>query len=141
MQLQQLLAEYLAELARQLSFVSAFLGGFAATFLGTLLFAPAESRAARWAIALTALSSSTFIVAVLWTTMLTVGLDPHAPGGAVSARGTQARVISVLAVMVGIYALLASIGLSGWLRSRRLGWITSTIATVAALLATWAIAS
>lgn len=139
--MEQLPAEYLAEIARQIAFVSAFLGGFAATFLATLLFARAEHRMAGWAVAWSALSACSFIVAVLALTMLTIGLDPSMPQNVVTESATlRARLIGFLSFLVGMYALLASLGLSGWLRSRRLGRVTTGIAIVAALLATWTVA-
>jgi hypothetical protein len=43
--------------------------------------------------------------------------------------------------MIGMYALLASLASSGWVRSRTPGRVTSAAAATAALLATWAITS
>jgi hypothetical protein len=140
--MQELPPEYLAEIARQIAFVSAFLGGFAATFLGTLLFAPSERRIAAWAISSSAMSACAFIVTVLALSMLVVNLRPDAPAAVVADAGqaVRARIVGFFSFMLGMYSLLASIGLSGWLRSRRLGWLTTMIALVAAILATWTIA-
>jgi hypothetical protein len=133
----QLPADYLLDIARQVAFVSAFLGGFSATFLGTLLYSGSDSRLANWAISSTALSACAFIVAVLALTMLTVGLNPSAPAGVIQEGALRrAQLIGLLSFLLGMYALLFSIGASGWLRSRKLGWTTTCIAVAAALLAT-----
>lgn len=136
----QLPADYLAEIARQIAFVSAFLGGFSATFLGTLLFSRSSSPLAGWAISASAMSACAFIVAVLALTMLVVGLNPSTPAGVISGTAiAHARLIGLLSFLVGMYALLVSIGMSGWLRSRKLGWITTSIAVLAGLLASWTV--
>ncbi|AHM60486.1 hypothetical protein D770_11145 [Flammeovirgaceae bacterium 311] len=130
--------EYLAEIARQLAFVSAFLGGFAATFLATLLFVNSPKKAAGWAIAGASFSASAFIVAVIALIMLVVNLNPEALSVSESSL-LAARVVGMLSFMAGAYSLLASIGISGWLRSRKTGLATSIPAGMAALLITWAI--
>ena len=140
--MQDLPPAYLAEIARQLASVSALLGGFSATFLATLLFARVEHRLASWTIGGSALSACLFIVSVLALTMLMIGLNPSAPPGMVpEASVLRARVVGLLSFLIGMYALLATLGLSGWLRSRRMGWVTTGIATTAALLATWTVTS
>lgn len=139
--MQSLPPDYLAEVARQLAFVSAVLGGFAATFLATLLTARPEGRAGAWAIATSALAAVSFIVAVIATTGLAIVLNPHAPARVIAAAAIgRARLCGTLAFIVGLYALLAAIAASGFLRSRRAGRVTTAIAVLGALLATWAVA-
>ena len=136
----QIPANYLLEIARQVAFVSAFLGGFAATFLGTLLFAGSGSKLVNWVISSAALSACAFIVAVLALTMLTVALHPNAPIGVVSNLALRrAQTIGFLSFLLGMYTLLFSIGASGWLRSRTLGWSTAAIAFIAGLIVTWCV--
>ena len=133
--------DYLAEIARQLAFVSAFLGGFAATFLATLLVADAPGKVAGWTIGSAALSSAAFIVAVSASVMLVIVLHPDAPDNiTTNASISGARAFSVLGFMVGIYALLLGLGLSGWIRSRSVGIATSLAASCAAVVVTWVVA-
>jgi hypothetical protein len=140
--MQPLAPEYLAEIGRQLAALSAFLGGFAAAFLGTLLALQSPRRQVGWAAGAAAVAAAAFTVAVVAATMLAVVLHPAAPG--VRNRAAEAgvaRVITGLAFFVGLYALLAALGLSGWARSRRLGLVTGSVAGVAAVIATWAVVS
>lgn len=140
--MEKLAPEYLTEIGRQLAALSAFLGGFAATFLGTLLATRSPRWQAGYAAGCAAVSAASFAVAVVCATMLAIILHPAAP---LRVRGSAnlgpARVIAVLAFLLGMYAMLASLGLSGWIRSRRLGIVTSLAAAVATVLATWAAAS
>jgi hypothetical protein len=133
--MQQLAPTYLAEIARQIGFISAFLGGVSASFVVALLALPERGRASAWAIACAAAASVAFIVAVVATTMLAVTLHPDAPAGA-AAHSDRGRLLSFLGFAAGIYGLLACVGLSGWLRSRRMGRATTGLALVGAALVT-----
>lgn len=129
-----LIPDYLTEIARQLGSLSAFLGGFAAAFLGTLLTMASPRRTTSWAIASAAFAAVAFILVVVASTKLVILLHPKAPtaGSLESLGGT--RVVMGLGFLLGTYALLLSIGLSGWLRSRRMGLLTSLLAGIAAVL-------
>lgn len=132
--MQPLAPEYLAEIARQIGALSAFLGGFAAAFFATLLALGSPRRTASWAIASAAFAAVAFVVAVVASTKLVIVLHPLAPANA--GPGGAARTLMALGFVLGTYALLLSIGLSGWLRSRRMGLVTSALAVGAALLVT-----
>jgi len=130
---------YMIELAQQLAFVSAFLGGFAATYLATLIVANSSKKSADWSIGFAACAASFFIVAVIASVMITVVLHSDAPSRMSEQTSISvARVVSTLGFIFGIYALLASVGISGWLRSRKLGMVTSTCAALAVIIISWA---
>lgn len=138
--MENLPANYLAEIARQIAFVSAFMGGFAATFLAQLLSSNSPRRVVSWAIIASASSACLFIVSVLALTMLAVALNPDAPPSIVGSSGVlKARAIGLATFLLGMYALLAAIAVSGWMRSRRVGWASSLLAGGAAALATWTV--
>ncbi len=132
---------YLLEIARQFAFLSAFLGGFAATFLATLLVVASSKRVADWVVGTAAAAACSFVVAVIASVMLTVVLHPDVPvyirdGASV----LSARIVSGLGFGVGVIALLVSVGLSGWVRSRKSGIATSSVSGVGLILVIWAIA-
>jgi len=137
--MQTLPPEYLSELARQFSFLSAFLGGFAATFFVTLLVADSPKRCADWSLRCAATATSSFVVSAVSFVMLLMVLNPEVPANVRSASSIDhARVVGFLGFMLGVYALLASVGISGWIRSRRLGLVTSISAGVGVVLVSWA---
>jgi len=122
-------AEFLAETGRQIASLSAFLGGFAATFFGILLQSPNSRRRVGWAAGAAAVASASFILAVISGTTLALVMHPGAPPGI--AKPTflpQVRSLILIAFSCGIYSILLSLGLSGWIRSRQLGIVTSVAA-------------
>jgi hypothetical protein len=127
--------EFTAEIAKEVAAMSAFLGGFAATFVGILLQSSESRRHVTWAAAAAALAAASFIVAVIAGTLLGLVLNPQAPSEfATPEFSPWAFHVLVVAFAVGIYSNLLSLGLSGWIRSRTLGIITSLAALAAAAI-------
>ena len=138
--MQSLPDSYLIELARQMAFLGAFLGGFAATFLATLLVVDSSKRIAGWVIVSSATAACSFVVAVIASVMLTIVLHPDVPSNISSGSSVgTARIVSSLGFGAGVFALLTSIGLSGWVRSRQTGIATSVISFVGLILVSWAL--
>ena len=137
--MQPLPPNYLAEIARQIAFLSVFLGGFAATFLATLIVTNSAKKTADWSIGCSAIAASCFVVAVIASVMLTIVLHPEVPSN-ISAGSSvdKARVVFILGFGLGVYALLGSVGISGWIRSRKLGMVTSASAGLGVILVSWA---
>jgi len=123
---------YISALAAQFASLSAFLGGFAATFLATLLTLGHQGRLMTITIGFAVTSSVSFIVTVVAATMLTAVLHPEAPRFMADATASAPRAIMSLGFALGALSLLASLGCSGWTRSRAIGWITTTAALVGA---------
>lgn len=133
------------ELYGQLAGVSAVLGGFAITFLALLLGHQERSRRLNAAIAVTTFAAASLLVSALgWTLMSsfltqvgnqspnTMSDDP-AVGWVASGHQTLS-----LTFICGLVFLFAMLGLSGWLRSRALG-VMSTVVSVGAALTVWRI--
>lgn len=130
--------ELFAELFRQLAFISALIGGFAFTFVGVLLVSEHRSRVVSWTSALSmAVSAGLVICALGWS----VGASVMLMGAAAPAGADAAELSAALSLMhrrlslvfiVSILFFFAAMGLSGWVRSRRMGFVSSAIAAVAA---------
>lgn len=115
--------------------MSAILGGFAAGFLGILLQSSESRRHVTWAAGAAAVASASFIVAVISGTLLGLVLNPEAPHNfATPEFNPWALRVQFVTFTIGIYANLLSLGLSGWIRSRSLGIVTSIAALLAALI-------
>lgn len=130
---------YLSDIAQQIGATSAFLGGFAATMLATLLALQAKGRAASWSIAASAVAAVAFIASVMGSIKLVALTHPLAPASVSGAISGVGRTLGFLPFVVGLFALLLSVGASGFLRSKRMGWGTSLLAALGALMVVWAI--
>lgn len=123
---------YLASTAAQLGSISAFLGGFAATILATLVVSGIRSRPAALTIGLSAAAALAFIVSVVATTAFSAGVHPDAPSELAGPdRALQIRALMTLGFMVGVLCLMGAVAASGWLRSRGMGWLTTTLTLLA----------
>jgi len=119
---------YVTAVAEQLSFVSAFLGGISATILVTIVVFTSPKKSVNWIVGTSAFAACSLLIAVVAAWRLTILLHPDFPA---SVEPTIVNVLwgsMLLGYSLGFLSLLASIGLSGWLRTRRTGFITSFIA-------------
>ncbi len=98
-----------------------------------------EKKACEYSLGSSAIAACGFVVAVIAFVMITVVSNPDVPSNIASSSSlVNARVVGFLGFVLGVYALLVSVGISGWIRSRRLGFVTSIVAGVSVVLASWA---
>lgn len=125
--------EYILAVAEQLSFVSAFLGGISATILVTIVVFTSPNKSVSWIVSASALAACSLLIAVVASWRLTILLHPTMP---IAVDSTLIRTLwngMLIGYGLGFLSLLVSIGLSGWIRSRKSGLITSCIAFLAIL--------
>lgn len=130
---QELKASYVVAVAEQLSFVSAFLGGVSATILFSVIIFSSEKRSVAWVVSTSALASCGLLVSVIAGWRLTIGLHPDLPFTPDPDKINILWNSLIGGYSIGVNSLLVCIGLSGWIRSRRTGLITATIASFAIL--------
>lgn len=128
---QELKASYVIAVADQIAFVSAFLGGVSATILFSVIIFTSEKRSVSLVVASSTLAASALLVSVISGWRLTIGLHPDLPFTPDPAKISLLWNTLIGGYSIGVISLIASIGLSGWMRSRRSGLITSSIAAVA----------
>jgi len=125
--------KYIVAVAEQLSFVSAFLGGISATILVTIVVFTSQKKSVNWMVSSSALAACSLLIAVVAAWRITILLHPELP---ISFDPAIIKILwagMLIGYGLGFLSLLVSIGLSGWLRSRRDGIITSCIAMIAVL--------
>jgi hypothetical protein len=120
----------LVERTQQLILLSAFLGGFSATFLAAILTIEAKKKVTDWIVCISAASSCCFIVAAVTNIALVNGLQIEESLVTLS----RLKIISSLGMISGIFALLICIGLSGWIRNRKIGLVTASFALIATII-------
>lgn len=130
--------DYIAELYRQIAFISAVFGGFAAAFLGTLLASASEQRLGTYAVGFAAAAAVLFIVGTIGSTFTLLDvlrLDIQAFDAATWPGSTlRTKIVADLSSVLGMYALILAVGLSGWTRSRATGQVTAAVAAVGVVL-------
>lgn len=119
----------------QLILLSAFLGGFSATFLATILtIDPTTSKKiVNWIIIASALAACCFIVCATSSIAVVNGIN-SIDGENLYESLKTIRVISILSMLLGVFSLIGCIGMSGWLRGKLVGIVTSSIAVVAVFI-------
>jgi len=124
---------FMLSVAEQLSFVCAFLGGVSATILITLVVFSSDKKSVSWMTLSSALAACSFFIAVIASWRITYLLDPHIHIIVEDSLLAFLYKAMLLGYGLGFLSLLMSIGLSGWLRSKRDGVITSVIALISVL--------
>ena len=120
-------------MAEQISFVSAFLGGVSATILFSVIIFSSDKRVVSFIVAMATLSACSLLVSVVAGWRLIIGLHPDLPFTPDPGKINLLWNSLIAGYGLGVNSLIVSIGLSGWIRSRRTGWVTSIIAAVAVL--------
>jgi hypothetical protein len=117
-----------AELFEQLSVVSAILGGFAFTFVGALLGHPVESRSFPLAFGASLLAALAFMVSALGSVLASFAVKSAYP---IDIEPLHLKISA--AFLLGILCFVVATGSCGWLKSRRIGYISSSIAAISAI--------
>lgn len=131
----QLDPAYQLALADMMIGICSFMGGFSATIFVTLLTLAKPGLYARIAIGASAFAAVAFIICLTSAVSISFALHPAAPAAVKDTPLASLQVIIALSFMLGIAAMLGSIGVAGWIRSRALGIFTSVIAAIGLLFA------
>ena len=115
--------DYLQYLYEQISSIAAVLGGFSVATLMLLLDADSNRRIASWAAATSGLAAALLIGVTFLASILTAdAMKLNALAFTDLTPSIQPLVgIVSLTFLMGFYTLLASLGMSGWIRSKRTG--------------------
>lgn len=121
-------ADRLAEVFRQLAFISAVLGGFSVAFWVALL--GAEARIATWAAGFAVGASVSLLVVALFMTISTVqvALDGRDTYDALPPAIAATYEPMTLLFLFGALLFFVSLGISGFVRSRAMGVVSSVLA-------------
>jgi hypothetical protein len=127
--------ENFAEICKQSAFISALVAGFSFAFLGALLVSSLQHRIIDWVVSFSTISIAGLLVCALaWTLgasrmALYNGTDvTQVPQTFINLN----RILSVIFILSFLFFLL-TLGLSGWIRSRKLGVISTLIAGAATI--------
>lgn len=129
-------SDAIAELFRQLAFISALIGGFSLSFLVQLLGAHFGRRIADWTVGFSMAATAGLIVcAVGWTLSAVVIVEAGTQAEALQLSGAlnQLHLRLTDGFVLSLFLFLVSLGLCGWIRSRVIGIVSTTIASGATI--------
>ena len=125
----------ITELFKQLAFISALIGGFSLAFLVQLLGAHIGRRIATWTIGFSMAATAGLIVCALgWTLGAVVMVDAAAQTETMRVSLNSLHMRLSDGFVVSLFLFFVSLGLCGWIRSRVMGVVSSSIALFAATL-------
>ncbi len=129
--MKEITASYVLAAAEQMSFIGAFLGGVSVTILVTIVVFSSSKKFVNWIVGVSALAACGFLISVIASMRLIMALHPDLPFVPSPAKINLLWEGMITAYGVGVLSLIASIGISGWLRSRNSGIITALISLIA----------
>lgn len=123
------------EIQNLLAFVSSVLCGFSIALAIGLLQLKAEQNLIKWITGLAIISSIVLIFATVTATFGAIWIAERPKLEELNLTKTPVPVLtsfrwSGTSFLIGILLLLSSIGLSGFIRTKILGWLTSVISVI-----------
>jgi len=125
--------EYINALASQIAFMSTFLGGFSATILGALVLSERNDKLIKRLVISFSLSTCLFIIVVFAMTNLIMLTTPGYPLPTANSDTFLSKTIGILSFMLAIITLLISIAIMGWLKSKKIGIVTTCFGVISLL--------
>jgi hypothetical protein len=126
--------EYWNQLANQFILTSSLLGGFSIAAVANILVSKARGRVLDLVMRAAIIASSSFIAVIFSMTDILMKTTPGYPFKITGDELLLPRVIGSISFFVGIFSLIAMIGLSGWTRSKHMGWFTTIIGGLTLIL-------
>lgn len=130
---------YLEHVYQQISSISAVLGGFAVATMALLLDDDPDRSVASWAAGASGVAAGLLISTTFLASILSSDAMKHEATSFADLTPSVADLVGIVGPLfpLGMYALLLSLGLTGWIRSRGTGIATTSAAIVAAILVTF----
>ena len=126
---------YMLDVAEQMSLVGVFLGAISISVLVTLIVFNSSRKPANWIVTISALSACSLLISVVASLRLMIALHPDFPSPTTTSQAEIKLLWNsmVLGYGIGVLGLAVCVGLSGWLRSRRVGMMTLSFSLVTVL--------
>ena len=127
--------ENYAEICKQSAFISALVAGFSFAFLGALLVSSLKNRLIDWVLTFSSLSIAGLLICSLAWTLTASRMILYSEGDVVMVPQTFLSLHKTLSFIFvsGFFFFLVTLGLSGWIRSKILGIISTAISLIATI--------
>ncbi len=123
----EMTSEYLNELANNFILISALLAGFSIAYIANIIVSKNNNRISNSLLIIATVAACCFLVSVFGLTKLLQMTTDGYPLEIEQKDFDFPRKISGAAFMIGIIALSSLIALSGWMKSKTIGIITTII--------------
>ncbi len=130
----ELSSEYINQLASQTMLISTFLGGFSITTLTAILLSDKEGKLLNVLFVSTVISAASFIIGVFAMMSLIMLTTPDYPLPVNQSDLMLPKTLGFLAFIIGILSIVFILGLSGWLKSRKLGMVTTVVGVITLII-------
>jgi bacteriorhodopsin len=127
--------ENYAEICKQSAFISALVAGFSFAFLGALLVSSFKNQIIDWVMSFSILSIAGLLVCSLAWTLSASRMALYNGNNITQVPQTFLNLHRILSIIfiLSFFFFLVTLGLSGWIRSRKLGIISSLISFISAI--------
>jgi hypothetical protein len=125
-----------AEICKQSAFISALVAGFSFAFLGVLLISTIRNKIIDWVITFSVYSISGLLICALAWTLTASRMALYIASSINQVPQTYLSLHKILSFIFvsSFFSFLVTLGLSGWIRSRIVGIISSLISVIATVL-------
>jgi len=130
----ELSLEYLNTFANQIIFISALLGGFSLTVLVLLLDNKESSKLMASIFRIATIATGAFLVSIFAMTKIFMMTTKDFPLEVESEDLLLTRVIGVIVFLIGLVSVILIMSISGWTKSKNLGWFTTIIGVITLVL-------
>jgi hypothetical protein len=127
--------ENYAEICKQSAFISALVDGFSFAFLGALLVSSIRNRIIDWVMSFSILSIAGLLICSLAWTLSASRMALYSGDKIIQVPQPFINLHQKLSFvfLLSFFFFLVTLGLSGWIRSRLLGIISSMISLIATI--------
>lgn len=126
--------EYWNKLASQSILISALLSGFSMTVLVSIILYQSKNRFANYTLVAAAVATGSFLIAIFAFTDILMMTTPGYPLSLDHSDLNFPRIVGAIAWLFGILSLCIFLSLLGWIKSKRLGILTTTIGLITFIL-------
>lgn len=131
------------ELIRQLVFFTSILAGFAFSGVIQLLALKDARKITSWVIGCLTVSASIMLIATFIGSILLYKVESYPTAGQVPQRLLvffgRVGLLELCLLLLGLAVFLAGVGLTGWIRSKFVGIVSSVAAVLALIVMLWAL--
>ncbi len=134
MEMIEMTLNYLNKLASQILTMSSLLGGFSITIAANFLISDLNTKYSNRVFKVSVLAACFFIISILASAGIVMKTTEGYPFPLKNSDFSLIRTISGLSFLFGILSLIFMIGMSGWIKSKKLGIYTTIIGVLTFIL-------